>query len=55
MKYQGTITGEFTKKLQVEADSSEAATEKFAMNEGEVIEETATGKLEVENVEEVGE
>lgn len=55
MKYQGTIVGEFTKKQQVEAASVEEATEKLKANEGEDIEETATGTLEVSDVEEIGE
>lgn len=53
MKYRGKIVGEFTKTQEVEADSLEAATEALKGNTGTDIEETATGDLEVSDVEEV--
>lgn len=52
--YEGKVRGEFEKTQRVEANSIEEATELLKSNVGEDMEETATGILEVMNVEELG-
>lgn len=54
-KYRGKIKGEFEETQDVIADSVEEATAKLSANEGETIDRTATGTLEVTDVEEVAE
>ena len=52
MKYIGKIVGEFTETQSVEANSIEEAKEKLKDNLGETIEKTATGELEVSDIQE---
>lgn len=52
MKYIGKIVGEFTETQSVEANSIEEAKEKLKGNLGETIEKTATGELEVSDIQE---
>jgi len=51
--YIGKIKGEFEERQKVEANSMEEAIEELKGNTGETIERTATGDLEVSDVEEV--
>lgn len=52
-KFQGKLVGEFTKIQEVVASSFEEARKMFEGNLGEDIEESATGTLEITNIENV--
>lgn len=49
-KYQGVCVGEYTRKQEVHANSLEEAIEKLKGNEGDDIEDSATGDIEVSDV-----
>jgi len=49
----GTIVGEFTESQSVQAENIEQATKILSENGGETRERSATGNLEVSDVEEV--
>lgn len=52
-KYVGTIVGEFTETQIVEAETLEQAIEELKGNTGLTTQRTATGNLEVSDVEEL--
>ena len=52
-KYEGVICGEFTRTQIVIADSIEEATDMLESNQGEDIEDIATGDIKVTKVQEI--
>lgn len=52
MRFIGTIKGEFEERQSVEAENLEEAKKMLSENLGETIEHTATGILEVTDIQE---